>query len=343
MICTANLGNARPDDASMAALIPPNGSLHPVLDQQTFPIPTREEQQSFMSEIGFKTVLVTRQSQQPLFNSLPPSRETSTTETTALGANTNNCHDESFEQLNTDGIIEHFDIIVLGFQEATFDVDANDPTILAVDPKFRKAVGKQQQTTNHAGPTGGDDSNFISTTATTEAAKKAIRKLDSVGNWLESNDTKLLGSMLHQRCPHYNFMVRFQRGEMRLEILTHKDLNVELLSLAAQNTGMGVNGIMNAPNKGGIFAELLVEKSTRISFCTAHLQAHEGKDRYDDRCRMTAAILEGTAPEGPVNIDLAVRSHFVFFLGDLNFRTELPDAPYLTKEQHHEKVKKISN
>lgn len=305
LVCTANLGNARPDEASIAAMIPDDGSYSEVVDNQSFPIPTHEEQQSLMSEIGFNTVV----------------RRTAAETETAMKDNSENT-----------GIMDaYFDIIVIGLQEATFDVEANDPTIVAVHPTLRRVAGKVV-------PNGAASPMANTSSRSTRSRDYTSRTMDSVGEWRESNDSKLIGAMLHQRCPSYNFLVRFQRGEMRLEILTRKDLDVELLTLAAQNTGIGVNGIMNAANKGGIVAELLVDKSTRLSFCTVHLQAHEGREKYEDRCRMTSAILEGTAPEGPLNIDLALRSHFIFFLGDLNFRTELLDAAGLTKEEHHQKV-----
>lgn len=298
LVCTANLGNARPDEASIAALIPDDGSFSDVVDNPKFPIPTPEEQQSFMDDIGFKTVL------RKINGVLDTMSDTSET----VWARDN-----------------HFDIIVLGFQEATFDVDANDPMIRAVQPLFRKTVGKAVQ----------QGAGLIKSRDYTK------HKSDTLSDWLESSDSRLLGSLLQARCPSYNFTVRYQRGEMRLEILTRKGLDVELLSLTAQNTGIGVSGIMNAANKGGIVAELRVEKSTRLTFCTAHLQAHEGREKYEDRCRMTSAILEGTAPDGPLTVDLALRSHFTFFLGDLNFRTELPECADSSKEDHIQQVQQL--
>lgn len=322
LVCTANLGNARPDEASIEALIPDDGSINMVVDNQRFPIPSQEEQLELMSEIGFNTIVRRTGTQ-------------SETATSSTAAPTSMMKDTS----ESTGIMEqYFDIIVLGLQEATFDVDANDPTILAVHPTLRKALGSKPETKTTAAGTATGTPMKNNSNRSNRSWDYTSRTLDTVGEWREANDSKLLGAMLHQRCPSYNFLVRFQRGEMRLEILTRKDLEVDLLSLSAQNTGIGVNGIMNAANKGGIVAELLVDKSTRLSFCTTHLQAHEGREKYEDRCRMTSAILEGTAPEGPVNIDLALRSHFTFFLGDLNFRTELPDAANLTKEEHHQKV-----
>jgi len=57
-------------------------------------------------------------------------------------------------------------------------------------------------------------------------------------------DSKYLGALLQERCPSYDFAVRYQRGQMRLEILARNDLNVQLLSVEGQNTG-----VLNAANK----------------------------------------------------------------------------------------------
>jgi hypothetical protein len=56
---------------------------------------------------------------------------------------------------------------------------------------------------------------------------------------------------------------------------------------------------------------------------------------------MTSVILDGTTPDGPLNVDLTLRSHFTFFLGDLNFRTELPNSADLSTEEHIKKVRKL--
>jgi hypothetical protein len=64
----------------------------------------------------------------------------------------------------------------------------------------------------------------------------------------------------------------YQRGEMQLVILAHRDnVAAEVIQVSAQNTGRA-----GLANKGGIVAELLINGTTRISFLTAHLEAHEG-------------------------------------------------------------------
>lgn len=45
-----------------------------------------------------------------------------------------------------------------------------------------------------------------------------------------------------------------------------------MIHVSAQNTGRA-----GLANKGGIVAELMINGTTRLSFLTAHLEAHEGR------------------------------------------------------------------
>jgi len=48
-------------------------------------------------------------------------------------------------------------------------------------------------------------------------------------------------------------------------------------------------------NKGGIVAEVAINKTTRLSFLTAHLEAHEGEKHYEARNESFMDILMDTA------------------------------------------------
>jgi hypothetical protein len=68
-----------------------------------------------------------------------------------------------------------------------------------------------------------------------------------------------------------------------------------------------------------------VNESTRLGFLTAHLEAHEGEEKYAKRCSSFRDILRGTRSSvTPCRYDAALASHFMFSMGDLNFRTKLP-------------------
>lgn len=138
----------------------------------------------------------------------------------------------------------------------------------------------------------------------------------------QTNDTKILHGLFQTHLPGYEHVVSYQRGQMRLMIFFNSnEISMEVLSIKAQNTGKG-----GLANKGGIVAEVLVNGTTRLAFCTAHLEAHEGASKYETRCSSMTDILRGTTSSvSQYRYDTSQASHFTFAMGDLNFRTRLPD------------------
>ena len=144
----------------------------------------------------------------------------------------------------------------------------------------------------------------------------------SSGNTTLQSDTKILHALMQSRLPSYKHAISYQRGQMRLMLFYNdkNDVSLEVISIKAQNTGKG-----GLANKGGIVAEVLVNGTTRLSFFTAHLEAHEGINKYDLRCSSVAEIFRGTTSKSTTcKSDVALASHFTFAMGDLNFRTRLP-------------------
>ena len=138
-----------------------------------------------------------------------------------------------------------------------------------------------------------------------------------MGDW---SDTDILHCLIEDQLPSYKRAVSFQQGEMRL-IMYYRDTSIDLdvLSVKAQNTGKG-----GLANKGGIVAEIAVNQTTKLAFGTAHLEAHEGHGKYMKRCSSVTDILRGTASSlTTCRCDASVANHFMFFMGDLNFRTRL--------------------
>ena len=307
LICSGNLGNARPDEASIAAWLPDDGRYSDVKDSSLHPLPGPTEHAAILKDLG-----------------LPHFQVHNEIIANVRGKDFN---DSSEEAVKDD---DWFDIIVIGMQEASFEVEPNDPMVrVPVLHPIKKTVFKAVE----AG-VGVLDSLSRSKDYTKEDNLKVFGSSVNPLEWLAKEDSKVLQELFRSRLPSYDFAVRYQRGEMRLEILVRRDLEVEVLGVKAQNTGIGVNGVLNAANKGGIVAELVVEKHTILSFCTAHLQAHEGKENYLNRIRMAEVIFDGTADDikGGVWFDLAIKSHFCFMLGDLNFRSEL-EGDYTKDEQ----------
>lgn len=134
-----------------------------------------------------------------------------------------------------------------------------------------------------------------------------------------TDGTTSLHEMLQERLPSYTRLLSFQRGEMRLLVYSlDKNHSVQIKSTRAQNTGMA-----GLANKGGIVAEVIVDRGTVFSFVTCHLEAHEGLDKYDRRCSTLGEIFKGTKKYAVPSIypDASLACHYCFVLGDLNFRT----------------------
>ena len=73
--------------------------------------------------------------------------------------------------------------------------------------------------------------------------------------------------------------------------------------------------------QGGIIATLTL-RSTRLSFLTCHLEAHEGLTHYNNRNKNLIEILAGAKPHPDYYMmDATVYSHHMFVCGDLNYRS----------------------
>jgi hypothetical protein len=117
-----------------------------------------------------------------------------------------------------------------------------------------------------------------------------------------------------------------ERGQMRFSIWACESVAGDIdpikdIKVNGANTGIG-NVIAN---KGGIVATLSY-KSTKISFLSAHLAAHEGETFYKNRCQSVRTILkEAKTSDLSSKLDVSIGSHHMFLLGDLNFRTEFEE------------------
>jgi hypothetical protein len=352
LICSANLGNAPPDGDALADWIPPDGRCR----------------DAFFSSSGNgprpppPVVVVNRQRNHG-------SGGDDDDETALLHI------EEDFEEYRDE--TEQFDLIVIGLQESTFDPPANDDserngggfvgatgkkiTALTNLATSRDYIAKKSSTVSSCGGVDSaaangndddDDGGEISDDKKVASNKKEaslghlpmlspkdfVRVADKVipkDQWM--GGTHVLHAALDEHLPGYERIVSYQRGEMRLEIFRHRVRlrRAEVLGVAARNTGRG-----GLANKGGIVAELLVNGTTRLSFLTAHLEAHEGASKYRTRCSTVADILGGTKQQHKLH-DVSLTSHFSFVMGDLNFRTELPDGDQMSDEEHGRAVREL--
>ena len=91
-------------------------------------------------------------------------------------------------------------------------------------------------------------------------------------------------------------------------------------------------------NKGGIVVTLNF-KTTRISFLSAHLAAHEGESHYKARCENIETIIkESRTYDLSSKLASPVSSHHMFVMGDLNFRTN-----FKVEMSHEDRVGKALN
>jgi hypothetical protein len=135
------------------------------------------------------------------------------------------------------------------------------------------------------------------------------------------SSTDVLHYLFKEQLPTYERALSHQLGEMRL-VVYYNPLKVNLNVLGVKYKATGMGGLAN---KGGIVAEVAINESTVLSFLTAHLEAHEGEEKYQTRCTSFMDILSSTrSSTTSIKLDAPLASHFTFCLGDLNFRTRIP-------------------
>ena len=93
--------------------------------------------------------------------------------------------------------------------------------------------------------------------------------------------------------------------------------------------------------KGGIIATFNL-RDTRISFMTAHLEAHEGATHYANRNKNISEIFNGARTDPDFDLyDATIISHHIFVLGDLNYRINFGNCEEKKKRLSAHTIKKI--
>lgn len=89
--------------------------------------------------------------------------------------------------------------------------------------------------------------------------------------------------------------------------------------------------------QGGIIATFDL-RGTRLSFMTAHLEAHEGETHYMNRNKNLAEIFAGAKTDPNYNLhDATVISHHMFVCGDLNYRIKFGSEPNSARKKRDSK------
>jgi hypothetical protein len=312
------MGNERPDEDSLNAWIPYDGDTFLVLNDQRYPI--RE-----VVKEKFKSAVHSL-----MTHAVPGSGEVF-----------------SIESQNSQQIPERFDIIAIGMQEATFEVETGEKqkTIVKNVKKLTSQVADLTATSDYQKP----DKNVatvgirkINSIFRGEGPKRTTSSMSEIGRSSKESlsmhpserkaeeaskrgdeDTQILHQMLQKRLPSYSRAVSYQRGQMRLMVFAGPEISLDVLNVKAVNTGK-----MGLANKGGIVAEFCINNNLRLSVLSAHLEAHETEAKYKMRCSTIRDILRETTSSAVTDFhcDVSLSSHYTFVMGDLNFRTRLPDC-----------------
>ena len=333
LVCSGNLGNAEPDTNSLAAWVPDDGVFSQVVENQKYPVVMDIEEFDYEESEHTTTSSVDEEQHDPenqfeKFDLIVFGMQEATFESK---------NEEILEEIKHH--MEEENIALEEAPESAESIESVDTkrresfsvqTVAKKAAKTGKKVAKSSaDTVSKVAKSGADTVSKV-----TELTEKAARKGVSTVNTLAANrdntkdkytaelladGTMVLHQLLQDRLPSYTRLLSFQRGEMRLLIYSlNRNHSASIKSVRAQNTGLA-----GLANKGGIVAEVIVDKSTVLSFMSCHLEAHEGLEKYATRCATVGDILKGTKKFAVPSIypDVSLATHFCFVLGDLNFRT----------------------
>ena len=126
-------------------------------------------------------------------------------------------------------------------------------------------------------------------------------------------------------CPQkYYLVASVQRLMMRIRVYARKELETRIhgVETGAENTGF-LGGTI--ANKGGQAIKLVVD-NTSLCFVSSHLAPHEGRKNCDARNANVRSIMEGSINwMGQSNMDLGSQYHHCFWMGDMNYRSDVPE------------------
>lgn len=152
-----------------------------------------------------------------------------------------------------------------------------------------------------------------------QSSRKEVSEEDIL-NAMEEHHTASLREMLQDILgAGYSAVAEDQRGQMRLYVWASNHIVEDITDVQISGANTGIGGVI--ANKGGIVITLKY-KTTRMSFLSAHLAAHEGDVYYKARCDNLKTILRESKTFWSQKLDAAVSSHHMFAMGDLNFRTK---------------------
>lgn len=227
-------------------------------------------------------------------------------------------------------IAEHFDLIVVGMQEAVWGKksvrDGDEPL---VGSSVRRKISKISVR--------GEDPLADEADEEEVSQELAQVKEEAYLSSVEGQDTVALRNMIASILgDSYTNIAQEQRGQMRQSIWALKGVAPFIKNLKVTKVNTGIGNVL--ANKGGIVISMIYQ-DTRIAFLSAHLAAHEGESFYKNRCDNVFDILKGSKTfdlSKKHDIDLALCSHHMIVCGDLNFRTVFDGE----RNSHEDNVKR---
>jgi len=206
---------------------------------------------------------------------------------------------------------KNYDVVAIGMQEASFTVDnAYSEQTSAGEPLSPEGDGDDSSDDEDEEAEKDKEKGTKSQTGMLATAKDAIT--GKCGKYIEGVIQEVLGK-------GYYLVESIYAVQMRLYVFAKTDHKKHITEVqkAKENTGLG----RVVANKGGQIVKLAVYGTT-LCFVSCHLAAHEGAKHLANRNDSVREIFQG-ARMGNKQLDAASQFHHCFFMGDMNYRTNL--------------------
>jgi hypothetical protein len=242
--------------------------------------------------------------------------------------------------LNGDEIddADQFDMIVIGMQEAKW-VRSSKRADTSIGESAVAEGSAKSSTRSRRGSIFSTWNRRASLSPTVLALEEDRFKEDAYMAAVKGADIAALRRLIRQILgDDYTIIAEEQRGQMRQSIWALKDVVPGIRNIKVTGVNTGVGNVL--ANKGGIVTSMVFH-DTRLTFLSAHLAAHEGDKFYQARCSNMSDILKNAKTcelNYKHNIDLAISTHHMFVLGDLNYRIAFDDDENATHEEKYEKA-----
>jgi len=312
LICSANIGNAEPTPESFAEWVPDDGEIEGPLSKTKYTVEAdraAEVSGSLRGVTGKKFDIIVLGMQEAAF--MAPKKEGKPVSETEKKVS--NAKEDAERQSSSTSIAivdDVFDAVTSGVSDIKKESSKSKQKFfrkLAKGNLLRKGLTTYK---DYKSPEvcRVSDGNIETKDGTKENSTYTTGRYDS----------RIFLELIENHCPSYSIVTANIRGQMRLIVLALKHLTEEISDVYTAGENTGIAKVL--ANKGGIIVTFNL-RGTRISFMTAHLEAHEGATHYANRNKNIAEIFNGARTDPDYDIyDATIISHHIFVCGDLNYR-----------------------